>query len=562
MKKYRFLVSLIVFALIVSMAGFVAASGDPVPSVANRSERPVYKSDELIVTYKQGTDLSERAAVRARQALLQLKSLKGTDMELVRINSGHSVMEMVGRLKADPGVEAVQPNFIYYPDTLPDPDNDPYYKDGSLWGMNNTGQIIGGYAGVPDIDIDAPETWAITGGNDTVVVAVIDTGIQITHPDLAGRIWTNPGEIAGNHIDDDENGYIDDINGWNFYGDNNEVFSAGDGDEHGTHCAGTIAGADNDLGVIGVAPGVRIMSLKFLGPNGGTTLDAIEAVNYARENGATLASNSWGGGGYDTALYNAIKSFGKPFIAAAGNSKANTDRRPHYPSSYDLPNIVSVASINNRGLLSSFSNYGVSSVDVGAPGEYIRSSVPFNSYAWYSGTSMATPHVSGIAALMLSVQPNLTGSQIRQILISTAVELGSLVGKTVSGGMVNAFAAVQAANGSPPPPPPADTDPPILTSVTPKNGAKSVALETTVNFIFNENIEFADKSLISVKEGKTTVSSDFSMITSENSLIITPITGCLKPGVTYTFTVANGAIKDMYGNMTTVSYSTKFTTIR
>ena len=325
--------------------------------------------------------------------------------------------------------------------------NDEFF--GHLWGLDNVGQYIGGSrtngVGTADVDVDAPEAWAITMGDPEVVVGVIDTAIDVGHPDLAANVWTNPGEIAGDGVDNDHNGFVDDVHGWNFYDGTARTWTPGEG-YHGTHVAGTIAAlAGNGVGVAGVAPNVRIVQLQFLGPEGyGYTSDAVEALSYARTMGVRLTSNSWGGGGFDLELHDAICSSDGIFVAAAGNNSANADTSPLYPAAYDCPNIVSVAALTNTGALASFSNYGPTTVDVGAPGQDVLSTLPAGEYGFLSGTSMATPHVSGIAALMLSMQPGLGGAQVRELLIQTVKPLESLRGVTVSGGMASAVNAVHA----------------------------------------------------------------------------------------------------------------------
>jgi subtilisin family serine protease len=208
------------------------------------------------------------------------------------------------------------------------------------------------------------------------VVAVIDDGVNFSHPELAGRAWTNPGEVPNNNLDD-ANGYVDDVNGWDFYNRDKTVHDSGV-DAHGTHVSGTIAASVDGQGVVEVAPNVKIMALKFLGPEGGYTSDAILAIQYAKAEGAKISNNSWGGGSYDQALYDAINNSGSLFVAAAGNNGSNNDDYRFYPASYDLPNILSVAAVNNQGKLASFSNYGATSVDIAAPGVGILSAVPGN----------------------------------------------------------------------------------------------------------------------------------------------------------------------------------------
>jgi subtilisin family serine protease len=220
--------------------------------------------------------------------------------------------------------------------------------------------------------------WDTTRGDEDIVVAVIDTGTDRDHPDLASNMWTNPREICDNGIDDDGNGYVDDCHGWDFYHRDNTVFDPYDGDEHGTHVSGTIAAvADNGIGVAGVAPNITVMPIKFLGPGGGYLEDAILSVEYAAANGAHLSNNSWGCWGcFSQALEDAIEAAEMPFVAAAGNWGDDNDVDPFYPASYDLPNVLSVAAVDNAGDLAWFSNYGATSVDVGAPGVDVLSTLP------------------------------------------------------------------------------------------------------------------------------------------------------------------------------------------
>lgn len=292
-----------------------------------------------------------------------------------------------------------------------------------LWGMRtNPGS-------------NSQNAWAEGGRGNGVVVAVIDTGIDYTHPDLSGRMWRNPGEIL-NGIDDDGNGIIDDFYGANFYegnGDPNE----GNGTTHGTHCAGTIgASGNNRIGVSGVAPEVQLMAIRFLGPRG-STLGAIRAVNYVNEMkqvygvNIVASSNSWGGGGYNSTLKNAINTAGDlgiVFIAAAGNSNLDTDARAFYPQGYPSTNIISVASHTSSGSRSSFSNYGATTVDISAPGSSIYSTYPGNTYRYLSGTSMATPHVSGAVAVLRAAKPDLTVAETIALLYEHSTTLPNFSG--------------------------------------------------------------------------------------------------------------------------------------
>ncbi|RMG25143.1 MAG: hypothetical protein D6732_22745, partial [Methanobacteriota archaeon] len=364
------------------------------------------------------------------------KILKKFDMiSAMEISLPSSMIAKISQLN---GIRYVEENQRYYPDVIP---NDPQWS--SLWGMQR---------------IQADKAWDITTGSNTVVVAVIDEGIDINHPDLAANIWVNPNEIPGNGIDDDGNGFVDDVNGWNFVDNTGQVYG-GDPtqDTHGTHVAGTIgAVGNNGIGVVGVNWNVKIMSLKFLGPQGGSTADGISAIQYATQMGADIISASWGGGGFSQAMKDAIDAFPGLFVAAAGNSGTDNDASPHYPSSYTSANLIAVASSTSTDAMSSFSNYGATSVDIAAPGSSILSTYPNNNYNTISGTSMATPHVSGAAALLLANDPTLTPLQLKQKLMDNVDPVPAFNGKIVSGGILNVYRALTGA--APPPPPPTQTD--------------------------------------------------------------------------------------------------------
>ncbi|MFO1062485.1 MAG: S8 family serine peptidase [Pirellulales bacterium] len=328
--------------------------------------------------------------------------------------------------------------------------NDPSYT--SEWGLENNG--VGGKL---DADIDASEAWDY-GTSSSVVVAVIDSGVDYNHQDLAANIWTNSREIAGNGKDDDGNGYVDDVRGWNFVSNNNNPM---DDNGHGTHVAGTIgAVGNNGIGVTGIAWNVKIMALKFLDSTGsGLLSDAVSAIDYARVNGAKIINASWGGDGFSSALQAAIQRFqnaGGIFVTAAGNDALNNSTSASYPANYALSNVISVAASTQSDTLASFSNYG-SNVDIAAPGVNILSTVPNNSYARYSGTSMATPHVAGAMALLWGQSPSLTASQLIDLVMNNTDNV--LVGPTQHG-RLNLGKAAAALHGSRP----TDTTSPYVTN--------------------------------------------------------------------------------------------------
>jgi len=405
--------------------------------------------NQLILKFKQGIASAEVAQFKSLFGAVSTQTIKLTGAEIWKLSGSLSVEKILKQYRSNPIFEYIEPDYIRTLGTISTQatfPNDPSFNQ--LWGLHNTGQS----GGTPDADIDAPEAWDIQKGNPNLVIGVLDTGVDYNHPDLAGNIWTNPGEIAGDGIDNDGNGYVDDIRGWDFaYNDNNPSDVQG----HGTHVSGTIAGkGNNGVGVTGVAWNAKIMPLKFLNDQGsGSTSNAILAINYATAKGVKLTNNSWGGGGFSQGLYNAINAAGQAgalFIAAAGNNGNNNDANPFYPASYNLANIISVAATNRNDQLVTFantggwwgSNYGLTSVDLGAPGSDIYSLAPGGGYATLSGTSMASPHVAGAAALLWSQNPTWTAQQVKNALMNTGDPLASLAGKTVSGKRLNVFKAL------------------------------------------------------------------------------------------------------------------------
>ena len=337
-----------------------------------------------------------------------------------------------------------------------DPSGEPLWK--LLWGLHNTGQRSSTSRRVqPTWTSTACEAEGVTGGDPAVIVAVIDDGVDFSHPDLADRAWTNPGESGGgketNGVDDDGNGYIDDVHGWDFCNNDNTVHDF-DQDFHGTHVSGTIAASLNGVGVVGVAPNVKIMALKFLGDGAacGDTSMALEAIAYAKSFGVVISNNSWGGRGPLSdfqPLYDAIRDSGMLFIISAGNDGIDndTDPSPAYPATFDLPNIVSVAAADRHGGLADFSNFGRTTVDIAAPGVDIASAFPAETgfpvgWAYLDGTSMASPHVTGVAALIASADPSFRTSAgvpaLRARLLATGKSLPLTASDTVTGRMIDA----------------------------------------------------------------------------------------------------------------------------
>jgi len=402
------------------------------------SENMEFSEGEIIVKFAPGiarTDIPK--SIRENINATIKRRINRLDMEVwkVPVTDKAKLFRIIKVLNKNPNVLYAEPNYVYRAIMVPD---DPLFSE--LWGLHNTGQT----GGILDADIDAPEAWNLFRGTSEVIVAVIDTGVDYTHADLAANMWINQDEVIGNGIDDDGNGYIDDIYGYDFAYDDPDPM---DGHSHGTHCAGTIGAiGNNGIGVTGVNHNVSIMAVKFLNDDGwGYTDDAVSAILYAVDNGAHILSNSWGGAKYSQALKDAISYANNNdvlFIAAAGNDSLDNDIYPFYPSSYDVPNIVSVAATDSNDQLAWFSNYGLETVDLGAPGVSILSTVPDNAYASYSGTSMATPHVSGVAAILKGYNPELTALEIKELIMEGVDSLPSLEGLTVTGGRLNLYKAL------------------------------------------------------------------------------------------------------------------------
>jgi subtilisin family serine protease len=416
-----------------SAAASTAASAQAVP-------------DELVVGFRSSLAAAQQDVV-VRQAGGRPEShFRQIDAVVVSTPAGGS--ESVAKaLASDPRIRYVEPNYVVSAAVVP---NDPSF--GQLYGMHNTGQT----GGTPDADIDAPEAWDVQTGSSSVVVGVTDSGIDFSHPDLAAQQWVNTGENCGSSdptapcadrtdgADDDGNGFVDDWRGWDFVSNDN---NPADDNNHGTHVAGTIgAVGNNGVGVVGVNWNVKIAALKFLNAQGnGTTTGAIGATLYSADEGIQISNNSWGGGPFSQALVDAIEygaSRGMLFVAAAGNFSSNNDASPYFPGSYSADVITAVAATDHNDARSSFSNYGATTVDLAAPGTNILSTVPGGGYAFFNGTSMATPHVAGTAALLKARFPTATAYGLKALLMRTVDPKASLSGITVTGGRLNAASAV------------------------------------------------------------------------------------------------------------------------
>lgn len=420
------------------LAAFVAVSG--LASVSSAFEYEAVPG-QYVVKLKQSVNRYSTSQISRDLSAQVVDTIPNANLVVIQRSSIELEKSVVSSLSSNDLVEYVEPNYIYRISKTP---NDPSFE--KLWGILNVGQTDGKGPGVAGVDVDAEKAWDITTGNQDLVVAVIDTGVNYNHPDLKDNMWTNAAELNGQAgVDDDGNGFVDDIYGYAFVSDANKT-SPLDDHGHGSHCSGTIgAKGDDGKGIVGVAWNVKIMAVKFLSASGGGTLtDAVKAIDYATLMGAKIMSNSWGGGGPSQALKEAIEranAKGILFVAAAGNDGSSNDSRPTYPANYDVPNVLSVAAIDNKGNLASFSNFGKRTVHVAAPGVNVYSSTLGSTYSTYSGTSMATPHVSGVAALLASHEPELTGVELKARIMATAKPIRSIAGRTTSG-LVSAYNAL------------------------------------------------------------------------------------------------------------------------
>ncbi|OYZ17276.1 MAG: subtilase [Bdellovibrio sp. 28-41-41] len=426
-------------------------------AVSASETKPTSVPGEYVVKFKTSnkSSLSLMANQIKEQTGMEVKTLIPS-MNVSVFKGNGEKLNIASFKKMNPNIEIIEPNFIYSINqvTTTKP-NDPSLS--KLWGMLNIGQPDStGQVGVPGMDINATKAWSVQTGSADVIVAVIDTGVNYKSKDLAGNMWMNQAEKNGKKgVDDDNNGFVDDIYGWNFVPGAKNPSDPLDDQGHGSHCSGTIGATGNDkYGIVGVAWKTKIMALKFLGADGSGSLDAaLQAIDYATKNGAKVLSNSWGGGEYSEILKEAIERTNKAgaiFVAAAGNNSSNNDKEENYPANYDVPNVLSVAAIDNKGQLASFSNYGKNKVHIGAPGVNIYSTI-LKGYDSWSGTSMATPHVSGAAVLVASQYPTMTGVQIKETLLNAAKPNKALRNKVSTAGNLDVYAALMQTKVEPDP---------------------------------------------------------------------------------------------------------------
>ncbi|MDD6255687.1 MAG: S8 family peptidase [Eubacteriales bacterium] len=426
-----------------------------------------YETNEIAVMYKDG----------------DIKSIKCSDK--------NELTEKLSELEADPDVDTYQPNFSYSSDALTSSEassvtgpvyfgsaserlriknrikerasvnisashpvfpSDAYYS--YQWGLHNDGTFRGAMSrvrAVSDVDVNAQEAWSKYKAKRDVTIAVVDTGVDYTNSQISGNMWVNEDEIPGNGIDDDGNGYIDDYRGWNFY-DNNNVMYSGYDDDHGTHCAGTMVAASDRIGITGLAAytNIKVMNVKALGgiDGLGTTLSIIKAIKYAEENGASICNLSLGTEVNDSLLYRTMRDSGMLFVVAAGNSESlnqngwNIDVRPVYPAAYTLDNIIAVANVTASGNIHYTSDYGAASVDIAAPGTDILGLAAAGRMEYMTGTSMAAPFVTAGAAMVYTGSYGLSLAETRYIIINSAKKITGLESYVSSGGILDVSAAL------------------------------------------------------------------------------------------------------------------------
>lgn len=415
---------------------------------AAADEKP---ATQVLVRFHADADAGERREARRDADADFVEPLPLSGLQVVDPEPGVAVDEAVAALERSPDVLYAEPDALRTTAATP---NDQFFN--LQWGLRNTGQLVRGTTGAPGADIDATSAWNIATGNTGVAVGVLDSGVDVSHPDLNSNIRRNPGETGGgretNRLDDDGNGFRDDVTGWDWVQDDN---SPNDGDGHGTHVAGTIGARGNDgTGVTGVAWQAGLVPLRVLDDNGsGSVSDLIQGYAYAQRNGIRIVNASLGGSGSSQSERAALVAAPNVlFVVAAGNDGVDNDTTGSFPCNYDLANVVCVAASDSFDALPGFSNYGAGTVDLAAPGVNVLSTSPGNRTAWMSGTSMATPHVAGVAALVRSLRPSASVAAIRATLLGSVDVMPSLRGCVATGGRLNAYRALSGAAQIPPPP--------------------------------------------------------------------------------------------------------------
>jgi subtilisin family serine protease len=415
-----------------------------------------YVPGEIIVKLKSKSATLNAQAFVGKAVSEKGMTLKGSwtglRMHHFALKAGESVEAAINELKADPDVEFAEPNYIVHQQSA-GIEGQAISMDAAREEAYLNSSSTSYYSSQTSAPIQVSQAWSAASTSvPTLIVAVVDTGIDYNHSVFvnSGAVWSNTNEVAGNGIDDDHNGYIDDVRGWNFVSNTNSPL---DDDGHGTHVSGIILGTTQDITASTLQPAkIRIMPLKFLDANGsGTTSDAVKAIYYAVNNGAKVINNSWGGGGFSNSLLDAIAyayNNKVAFVAAAGNAANNNDASPTYPANYSVPNMISVASTTDSDFLSSFSNYGAQTVHIGSPGSSIWSTLPNNTWGRASGTSMAAPFVSGVAALIMRESPSMTGYQVKNLVFSSGNSISSLQTKTTTHNRINVLNSVNSAKGA------------------------------------------------------------------------------------------------------------------
>jgi len=550
----------------------------PTEAVAQSAGDLPYEPDRILVKPKAAATEADQTQIEEINGAAGEEAIPGTPIEVVEVPEGSTVEETVDLYGASPDVEyAVPDTRMYIEQSAPQLPNDPDFE--SLWSLHNTGQPVDGRAGTADADIDAPEAWGVTAGSPQTVVAVMDQGVNVDHPDLDGNVWTNPDEVPDNGVDDDQNGYVDDVNGWDFgswdpatgvVGDN-DVRPDSDEESHGTHVAGIVgAEGNNGIGVAGVSYGSKVMPLRIFGERGTSASRIIAALRYAQAEGVEISNHSYGC--YQTtptsSCYNALlldeirqaDAAGHLLVASAGNAAKDIDAEPHYPSGYDSPNVISVTATDENDAMGQLSNYGAASVDLAAPGISIYGITPDFFFDYKSGTSMAAAHVSGVAALVESEYPDLGHTEVKDRILQSVDEKDALMGKVSSGGRLNAEGALK-----PQAPPPTDTVAPTVVAVSPRDGTTGAPLNASVTAEFSEAMDAATVaagSFTLLRQGAASpVAAAVTYDETSRRATLAPASA-LAGSTTYTATVKGGAegVKDPAGNALAADKVWSFTT--